>query len=283
MSTESIGEKLKKVRQQKGLTLEEVQKKTKIHLNILKAIEGEGLTNLSPVYLKGFLKIYCNFLGLDPKECIPDYKEHASIVPVQTSIPEERNKPLKSGPTFLENASLKLSSLPLKKIKKLLIFLLIAFVFIFVLGKIIKFISSRPNPSPAVVNLQKRKVIVRQAPVAPVVKPKAKAQEAVLTKTQVAAETKLPKEASGGISLVISAKENCLVFVKVDGRVVLHRVLERGRSDSWKAKDKIELSLGNAAAVELIVNGQRFSDLGRRGQQLKNIVITEKEGLKIPR
>jgi len=82
--------------------------------------------------------------------------------------------------------------------------------------------------------------------------------------------------------LVISAKEDCLILVKVDGRVVLYRVLKKGRSDSWKAKDRIDLDLGNAAAVELIVNGQRFTNLGRRGQQIKGIVITEKVGLKIP-
>ena len=75
MSIEPIGEKLKKIRQTKGLSLEEVHKKTKIHINILKAIEGESLTNLSPIYLKGFLKIYCNFLGLDPKECSLEQKE----------------------------------------------------------------------------------------------------------------------------------------------------------------------------------------------------------------
>ena len=82
---------------------------------------------------------------------------------------------------------------------------------------------------------------------------------------------------------MVSARENCLVYVKADGKVVFHRVLERGRSNNWKAKERIDLSLGNASAVEIIVNGQRFKDLGRKGQPLKNIVITEKEGLRIPR
>ncbi len=256
MNVESIGEKLKKARQEKGLSLEDVHKKTKIHLNILKAIEGDSLTNLSPIYLKGFLKIYCGFLGLDPKECIPDYKEPQ--VALQSAS---------------ESAGLKLNSLrPNKKLIKLIILILIIFVSAAILLKIVKFISSRPKISPAVRHLREER-----APVKPKV-----ITQAPAAKIKVS-ETKLPKETSGGISLVIAAKENCLVFVKVDGRVLLHRVLERGRSDSWKAKEKIELSLGNAAAVELIVNGQRFVNLGRRGQQLKNITITEKDGLRIPR
>ncbi len=275
MNTEAIGEKLKKIRQSKGLSLEDVHKKTKIHLNILKAIEGESLTNLSPIYLKGFLKIYCQCLGLDLKECIPDYKEPQADFSSSLSG-EPKDQPLKPL-SFLENVSLRLSSLqPSKKIKKIIIAILIIVILGIILLKLGKFIASRPRISPAVAHNQQERL---QA------KPRLKAQNsAVLSAPKLQASAiKLPKETSGGLSLVISAKENCLVFVKVDGRVVLHRVLERGRSDSWKAKERIELSLSNAAAVELIVNGQRFASLGRNGQQLKNIIITEKDGLKIPR
>jgi len=272
MSAESMGEKLKKLRLSKGLSLEEVQRKTKIHLSILKSIEGESLTNLSPIYLKGFLKIYCKFLGVDPKECIPDYKEQSSLPSGVTPARQDDGKSLKA-PSFLENATLQLNSWHFdKRLKKIIIFILILVVSGIILVKLGHFISSRPKISPAVAHIQREKAQVKQ---------KAKTQSTA-KKVQVSA-LKLPKDASGGISLVISAKDNCLVFVKVDGRVVLHRVLERGRSDSWKAKEKIELSIGNAAAVELIVNGQRFANLGRRGQQLKNITITEKDGLRIPR
>jgi len=44
---ESNGQRLKKLRLEKGLSLEEVQKKTKVHFNILKAIEGDSISNLS--------------------------------------------------------------------------------------------------------------------------------------------------------------------------------------------------------------------------------------------
>ena len=56
---ESPGARLKKIRLEKGISLEEVHKKTRIHLDLLKAIEEDSLINLSPVYTKGFLKIYC--------------------------------------------------------------------------------------------------------------------------------------------------------------------------------------------------------------------------------
>lgn len=281
MSVEPAGEKLKKIRQSKGLSLEDVQKKTKIHANIIKAIEGESLTNLSPIYLKGFLKIYCQFLGVDPKECIPDYKASvtAPVKPVKKAAPavikRPDDKPLKT-PSFMDEASLKLDSIrPDKKLKKIIIFILIVVVAGFIISKLVKFISTRPKVSPAVAHVRQTREQVK-----PKVKPQSP-QPAV--KNQIPETSRFPKDTGGGLSLVIAAKENCLVYVKVDGRAVLHRVLERGRSDGWKAKEKIELSVANAAAVELIVNGQRFSNLGRKGQQLKNITITEKDGLRIPR
>jgi hypothetical protein len=82
------------------------------------------------------------------------------------------------------------------------------------------------------------------------------------------------------VRVVVRTKEDSLLKVKVDGRVVYQSVLRRGRIETWTAKEKIELSVGNAAGVELEVGGKIMSPLGRRGESLKNIVITS-EGVKI--
>lgn len=242
---ESSGAKLKKRRQELGLSLEEVQKKTKIHLNILKAIEGDSLTGLNPIYLKGFLKIYCKFLGIDPKDCIPDYKETQSR-PLNVIVTKEV-KSAGGRADFLKATG--------KKYKKTLLFILIIILVLFGLYNLGKAISSRRRAHPA----------------------KARAAHIVPEK-----KVKKAGESTSGIRLGIRARENCWVDLKADGRLIFHRVLEKGRFETWQAKDRIELSLGNAGAVELEVNGQRFLNLGRRGQALKGIVIT-KEGLNIPR
>jgi len=98
---ESTGSRLKKLRQEKGLSLEEVHKKTKIRLNILKAIEEDNIIGLSPVYIKGFLKIYCKFLGTEPKEYIPGYQEPSGA---QKLVSSEIKKPA----SFLRSASIRL-------------------------------------------------------------------------------------------------------------------------------------------------------------------------------
>ena len=99
---------------------------------------------------------------------------------------------------------------------------------------------------------------------------------------QPAAGVDYPINASSGIRLAILAKEaDCWIKLKSDGKVVFQNTLKKGRSESWQAKERIEISLGNARAVELQINEKIISNLGRKGKAVKNIVIT-KEGLTIP-
>jgi hypothetical protein len=84
-----------------------------------------------------------------------------------------------------------------------------------------------------------------------------------------------------GVRLTIAAREDCWVKVKSDGKLLYYGILKKGRYDSWQAKDKIVLNLGNAGVVDINVNGQVISSIGRRGQVINDITIT-KDGLSIP-
>jgi transcriptional regulator with XRE-family HTH domain len=253
MNSELKGAKLKKIRLEKGITLEEIHKRTKINLNILKAIEGDSITNLSPVYLRGFIKIYCKFLGIEPDEFIADYQQ------IQPSRDSPWEVFLKKKSTFsfkipsLKSASFKFS----KKVKKSSFFILVIASLLIILPyffKKIKTVKVKPQPRSTTQIKTTPKLIT------------SKDKQRILT--------------TSGIRFGIRTKENCWISVKVDDRVVFQRVLEKGRLETWQAKDRIELSVGNAGSVEIEVNGQVFTKLGRRGQALKNILIT-KEGLSI--
>lgn len=135
---ELIATKLKKIRLEKGLTLEEVNKKTKIHLNILKAIEEGSVVDLSPIYLSSFIKIYCKFLGVDPKEYLPGYKAPLPKPAVRIDVTDSRGKPA----SFIQSASTRIGSLrPYRKIQiSLLVILgLILLLGVFSIGKIITY------------------------------------------------------------------------------------------------------------------------------------------------
>jgi len=253
---ESAGTKLRNLRLQKGLSLEEVHKKTKIHLNILKAIEEDSLVNFSPVYIKGFMKIYCKLLGIDPRDCVPDYKEPKATISYVSDLQEKPS-------ALFKMPKLKLFSLKGIHIKpKVIVAVILIAIFISGLFNLGKFISYKAS------HLSKRSEL-------PVVISSRPGNKAPVAKLQNIPVVKI-------ITLDIHAKENCFIQVKSDGRVIFQNSLKKGRSESWQAKEKIELSLGNAGVVELEVNGKRIPVLGRRGQALKNILIT-RDGLSVKR
>jgi cytoskeletal protein RodZ len=62
----SIGELLRKKREEVKLTLEEVHRSTKISMEVLRALEQDDIETFeSEAYLKGFLRNYAQFLKLD--------------------------------------------------------------------------------------------------------------------------------------------------------------------------------------------------------------------------
>ena len=254
---ESSGSRLKKLRLERGISLEEVQKKTRVHLNILKAIEEDNLVSFSPVYIKGFLKIYCKFLNVDPREFIVDYKEPKIL----SKYKEEREAPQKTGGLF-KDGTFRLGSDRVSKNIKGIFWILVVLVFIWCLFKLGQGLAGKAHfPAHKRMN-------------APGMASSLRRQEKMETpKTQ---EIPLAKN----IRLGILSREDCLVQLKCDGHTVFRSILRRGRSASWQAKERMELSLGNAGVVELEVNGKRITGLGKRGKPLRNIVIT-REGLSV--
>jgi len=279
---EKIGERIKKIRLEKGLSLEEVHRKTKIHLNVLKAIEEDALVNFSPIYIRGFIKIYCKFLGVDPKDFIADYKETkpspamiASQARQQNPPANKQTKPAKP----IQLPSIKLNNpRVISTIKTIALVVIVLFLTIwsikftkFVFTKVgAMFTKHKQAPIVEIAQKQEKKPAAGKAQ-----KNKTQAQPAVV-------KNKQPHENVAEIRLSIRAKDDCWMQVKLDGKTVFQNILKKGRFENWKANDKIELSLGNAGVVELEVNGKLISSLGRRGQALKNILIT-KDGLSTSR
>lgn len=67
---------LKKVRQEKGWTLEKISEETKILFSVLKDLENDEYENLPPpVYLKGMIEKYAAFLKLDKGKVLGLYQK----------------------------------------------------------------------------------------------------------------------------------------------------------------------------------------------------------------
>jgi cytoskeleton protein RodZ len=96
-SVDDVGGRLREARERLGLTLEEVERTTRIRIHHLEAIERGELDSLpSPVQARGFLRNYAEFLGLEPGDVMLQYAEglhkrktrtRASVAPAAQESP----------------------------------------------------------------------------------------------------------------------------------------------------------------------------------------------------
>ena len=71
-----IGAALKEERERQGLSLEDLEERTKIRTRYLRALENEDWDIIpGPAYVRAFLRTYAEAVGLDPEELVDDYRE----------------------------------------------------------------------------------------------------------------------------------------------------------------------------------------------------------------
>ena len=71
----SIGNKLKKARKSRGLSLEDIKNKSKIKKSYLEALENDNFEKLpGEVYTKVYIRGYAKIVGIDPKKILSEYE-----------------------------------------------------------------------------------------------------------------------------------------------------------------------------------------------------------------
>jgi len=70
----SLGDQLQQARKQRRMTTSEVAAATRMMIQIVEDLEREDFSRIAaPVYGKGFIKLYAEQVGLDPKPLIDEY------------------------------------------------------------------------------------------------------------------------------------------------------------------------------------------------------------------
>src|SRR5919202_399407 len=72
----AIGERLREARMRQRIDVSEVERVTKIRAKYLRALENEEFDLLpGPTFVKSFLKTYSDYLGLDSRLLVEEYRE----------------------------------------------------------------------------------------------------------------------------------------------------------------------------------------------------------------
>ncbi len=264
----SIGLQLKRERESKDISLKDASAKTRIQEKFLEALENDDILSLpNPVYTKGFLKKYAEFLGLDPAPLLEDF-DRAGLAKVTQVI----NLRTKEPPTVM----------PEKYIKKIIIGIIAVFVFVgimfFIVSSVHKLII-RIKKAPVAFQYKKNKAapknIKKEQPRKIVVKQKA-VPPAPKTSQPIIALSAQPAQ-NTGLDLIVTAKRSCRLSIKADNELLFEDFISAGKSQRLQAKQEFELSVSDGSAVDLDLNGKRLGSIGRGSR--KNILIT-KDGIK---
>jgi len=84
----SVGAYLRGLREQQGLSIDELSRATRVLHHYLEALESDDMASLpAPVFTKGFIRAYCQAIGADPEEALKLYDRSASRLPERPKIP----------------------------------------------------------------------------------------------------------------------------------------------------------------------------------------------------
>lgn len=90
-----FGKNLRAAREAKGLSCSQVAEKTHLMIQIIEGLENENFKKIvAPIYGRGFVKLYCETVDLDPKPYIDEFMRLFSLGktpedrPSQSPIPE---------------------------------------------------------------------------------------------------------------------------------------------------------------------------------------------------
>jgi len=229
---EKVGEILRRTRDTRQISLEEIAKKTKISMRFLTALEkGDYKILPSDVFVRGFLRSYARILGLDPEEVVELYKQEQGIA--TSDAGEENVKPL---PLFLLWITLGVIGVAL------------ASALIFVLWP-------RANAPNLVLPVEPAGT---EEP-APAALP-----------TSAAAPGQTPSAAASSLdSVELLFSRHCWVLVKADNVKAFEGFKESGDQLKYQIRTSFYLKVGDAGAVLVTHNGKPYPRLGDEGQPVE--------------
>lgn len=249
-SEKSVGTILKEARLAKGLSIADAEQATSVRARYLEAVENDEYEKTpGEVFLKGIIRNYGNYLGLDGLELVKLYKANhqgvaaeninsagiREVEKVRLNIQLKEKRDIGSGTGRFE-----MPQLPMKQIAAGLAVVVLLGIGYVAVPKVIDYFKNMPQAE------QKQEEVQVNASTA--VKP-----PSVLDKVQVEME----------------AKDSCWTEVTADGKEVFVGMLNAKDKRTFEAKDKIVVKYGNIGAMKLVVNGQPVDLKGEHGVAVK--------------
>jgi cytoskeleton protein RodZ len=244
---QTISELLRRTRLEQGVELTAIAAQTRIDAKYLRAIESDDVQSLPGTFFyKSFVHQYANYLGLDTAEIDAEVsRQH----PVEEPLP------------FSEVAESSEEAVPFlaRPAAKYVAYAAMALVLAGGIGLDAWLHRDRTAPVVGAVSVPQIAATPTLAPV-----PVPAEQRPVVAS---------PAPASAKVELALTAKEQTWLSVSSDGTPVFSGILEPNETKTIEGKESANLRVGNAAGLEVRLNGTPIGSLGAHGQ-VRDVAFT---------
>jgi cytoskeleton protein RodZ len=284
-----LGQMLCQTRESQGISLAEAEAQTRIRQKFIAAMEAEEWDLLpNEVTTRGFLRKYASYLGLEEEIVLQRFQARGKTAAPQPVIAAPVEREADYRPIEMDLSSAPRRTIPWGWIGAAVVLLALAGVALYIYFYQPSFISNllslpRTLPSPgdvialeptatSTVTLEINRVTATptalpEATATPTPAPAEAAQPAETTPATAVTEA-TPTAETPAIQPVGQMKFDLAVLARswarvvVDDSLALEAVMEPGELRSWEARDSIILRSGNAAGLQVILNGQTLPPLG---------------------
>jgi cytoskeleton protein RodZ len=302
----SLGPYLSGLRQERGLSIEEMARVTRVASSYLEALEREDFAALpAPVFTKGYIRAFCQVVGVPPDEALTRYAEGAGV-------------PMPAAPAAAARPPLRTAVNDGRGRETLLVSFVLLAAFGLALFVVTLFLQSgrpdgparragppapaiEPRPLPAATTIPPGTLLPSAAiPSEPAASPAAPlpaapaprvggAAPAPSPETRAATDTSRPS--AGGADLTalrlgavaspyrLVARTSEVTWLRVrteDGRAT-EETIPAGEVREWVSNRPFVLSVGNAGGITLELNGRPLPPLGGRGAVISRLVLPPTE------
>lgn len=275
-----IGHELRQRRELLSLTLEEIERHTKVRKHYLEEIEAGNYDELpSPVQARGMLSNYASFLDVDAESILLRFADALQARRIERQ-PATGSKSNLSRPRLVMPAWLGRFISPDLLFGGGMILLLFGLtlwgaVRIFS-GSSAKTVDTQgPSISDVLLATPSPAASQELAPAAQALPTSVSVVTPTDTEVLVTNQTGTPQSQSGGISsgvqVTLSILERTFIRVTVDGQIKLDSRVAPGAALPFQGNDRIEVLTGSGSAIQVLFNQQNLGLMGDFGEVVDRI------------
>ena len=254
---ESPGSFIKRERELRGITLDEIAAETKIGKNFLHALEEDDYDSLpAPTFIKGFLRAFSKHIGLDGNDVVLRYEDFAERTTEKTEVVDEQAAQSVNRNYYLT---------AIIAITGLVILILLSIYFFW------------PNNSRTDQQSEKEKeaskefsVSIDNSKIADI--PQRNAPDITTTTEETKpsiSDISVKDIPQKKLTLSFSASQETWLLVIIDDTIVKDVTLKPGENIKWEGEKGFQVTIGNAGGVKAVFSGKPLELSADTGKVVK--------------